>query len=87
MRLLQSRILEVLMKFLQDELQAEFPMIRVITNEAIGISSDAKEAIAFALLGYQTYQQLAGNVPRATGARESVVLGQICPNPFPVHFK
>lgn len=76
-----------LMKFLQDELQAEFPMIRVITNEAIGISSDAKEAIAFALLGYQTYQQLAGNVPRATGARESVVLGQICPNPFPVHFK
>ena len=68
-------------------LQAEIPEISVITNEAIGISSDAKEAIAFALLGYQTYNRCAGNVPRATGANEQVVLGQICPNPFPVSFK
>ena len=72
-----------LMQYLADEL----PGIKIMTNEAIGISSDAKEAIAFSLLGYQTYHRFAGNIPHATGAREAVVLGQICPNPFPVTAK
>ncbi len=68
-----------LIKYLQEEL----PAISVLTNEDIGISSDAKEAIAFALLGYLTKLRQAGNVPRATGAKETLVLGQVCPNPFP----
>lgn len=68
---------------LMSDLQAALPALKVMTNEAIGISSDAKEAIAFAVLGYQTYHRLAGNIPRATGADVEVVLGQICPNPFP----
>ncbi len=64
-------------------LQAELPDQRILTGEDLGFSSDAKEAIAFALLGYLTRKRLAGNVSRATGAREAVILGQICPNPFP----
>ncbi|GGZ92633.1 anhydro-N-acetylmuramic acid kinase [Ignatzschineria ureiclastica] len=64
-------------------LQAELPDQQILTGEDLGLSSDAKEAIAFALLGYLTREKLAGNVPRATGARESLVLGQLCPNPFP----
>ncbi|HIW07167.1 MAG TPA: anhydro-N-acetylmuramic acid kinase [Candidatus Ignatzschineria merdigallinarum] len=69
---------------LLDYLQAELPGILILTNEDLGISSDAKEAMAFALLGYQTKMQQIGNVPRATGAREAVVIGQLCPNPFPI---
>lgn len=64
-------------------LQAELPDQRILTGESLGLLSDAKEAIAFALLGYLTRERLTGNVPRATGAREALVLGQICPNPFP----
>ena len=56
--------------------------IEVITQEDLGYSSDAKEAIAFAILGNQTLAGLPANVPGATGAKEYVVLGQICPNPF-----
>lgn len=65
-------------------LQEELPNISVVTNEEIGISSDAKEAIAFALLGYQTRMRQIGNVPKATGAIEALVIGQLCPNPFPI---
>lgn len=63
-------------------LQAELPDQRILTGKNLGLSSDAKEAIAFALLGYLTRERFAGNVPRATGAREALVLGQLCPNPF-----
>src|SRR5699024_10152959 len=69
---------------LLDYLRAELPGILILTKQDLGISSEAKEAMAFALLGYQTKMQQIGNVPRATGAREAVVIGQLCPNPFPV---
>lgn len=38
---------------------------------------DAKEAIAFAWLGYQTLQGKAGNISSVTGAKEEVALGSI----------
>lgn len=38
---------------------------------------DAKEAVAFALLGYLTLNGQPGNIPRATGARGPRVLGGI----------
>lgn len=69
---------------LMDYLREELPDIYILTNEDLGISSDAKEAMAFALLGYQTQMRQVGNVPRATGAKEAVVIGQLCPNPFPI---
>jgi anhydro-N-acetylmuramic acid kinase len=40
---------------------------------------DAKEAVAFALLGYLTVHGQPGNVPAATGATGSRVLGTVTP--------
>jgi anhydro-N-acetylmuramic acid kinase len=50
----------------------------IIENiEHYGINSDAKEAIAFAYLGYLFLNQEFGNVPSATGAESQAVLGTI----------
>jgi anhydro-N-acetylmuramic acid kinase len=46
-------------------------------SDDFGIPSSAKEAVAFALLAYQTWNQLPGNVPSATGAKRPMVLGKI----------
>ena len=45
-----------------------------------GISADAKEAIAFAILANETLHGQAGNLPSATGASVRKVLGKfVCP--------
>lgn len=53
------------------------PGTEVLTQEDLGLSSDAKEAIAFAILGNETLQGQPSNVPSATGASCPVVLGSI----------
>jgi anhydro-N-acetylmuramic acid kinase len=45
----------------------------------LALSADAKEAVAFALMGYATLHGWPGNVPAATGAVQPVVLGGIIP--------
>ena len=45
----------------------------------LGMASEAKEAIAFAILAYQTMNGHPGNVPSVTGADKQVVLGSITP--------
>jgi anhydro-N-acetylmuramic acid kinase len=52
---------------------------RVETSDAMGIPVDAKEAIAFGVLGYETLRERAANVTAATGARRAVTLGAIAP--------
>jgi anhydro-N-acetylmuramic acid kinase len=52
---------------------------RLLTTEDFGLNSEAKEAVAFAVLAYQTWQHRPGNVPSCTGARRPVVLGKIVP--------
>jgi anhydro-N-acetylmuramic acid kinase len=46
-------------------------------SDDFGVPSQAKEAVAFALLAYQTFNGLPGNVPAATGAKRPAVLGKI----------
>ena len=51
--------------------------VKVATTEAAGMAVEAKEAAAFALLGWLTWHGLPGNLPSATGARRAVVLGKV----------
>jgi anhydro-N-acetylmuramic acid kinase len=50
---------------------------KIMVSDQAGIPSQAKEAVAFALLAWQTWHGLPGNVPSATGAARPVVLGEI----------
>ncbi|MCC3373279.1 anhydro-N-acetylmuramic acid kinase [Cohnella sp. REN36] len=61
------------------ELRAEMePMgVRVETQEQAGHHSDAKEAVAFALLADYAIDRRANNLPAVTGARRPAVLGKI----------
>jgi anhydro-N-acetylmuramic acid kinase len=51
----------------------------VTAHETLGLSSDAKEAMAFAVLAYETIHGRPGNLPACTGARTRAVLGNITP--------
>ncbi len=54
-----------------------FSPINVRTVDDYGLYSDAKEAIAFAILANETIHGNTGNVPSATGAEKPVILGKI----------
>jgi anhydro-N-acetylmuramic acid kinase len=56
-----------------------FHPVPVRLLDDIGWNSKAFEAIAFAVLAYQTFRGLPSNVPAATGAARPVVLGSITP--------
>ena len=66
-------------KTLVKMLQQRLAEARVLISDEFGISCDAKEAISFAILAYATIKGMAGNVPTATGAKESLILGKIIP--------
>ncbi|TET97915.1 MAG: N-acetylmuramic acid 6-phosphate etherase, partial [Dehalococcoidia bacterium] len=46
-----------------------------------GYSSATKEAVAFAILAYETWHSRPGNLPQVTGASRLVVLGHVTPAP------
>jgi anhydro-N-acetylmuramic acid kinase len=50
---------------------------QVTTSEEYGLAIEAKEAVAFAVLAYETWHRRPGNIPSATGASHAVVLGSI----------
>ena len=62
-----------LLRFLQEAL----PECRVQIQEDLGYDSDAKEAVAFALLANEALFGICNNAPAATGARHGVVMGRI----------
>jgi anhydro-N-acetylmuramic acid kinase len=64
-----------LMRMLTEQLEPAD--VRVRSIEETGLDAGAKEAAAFALLGWLTWHGLPGNLPSATGARRPVVLGKV----------
>lgn len=66
-------------KTLLNMLKELFKGCRVLTQEDLGYSSDAKEAVAFAVLANETLNGICSNVKAATGAKERVILGNITP--------
>jgi anhydro-N-acetylmuramic acid kinase len=66
---------DVLMEMLRKNL--ELIGVKVRLMEELGVPAQAKEAIAFALLAWLSWNGLPGNIPSATGANRSVVLGKI----------
>jgi anhydro-N-acetylmuramic acid kinase len=64
-------------RFLMERIAALCQGCTLDSSDAHGISSDAKEAIAFAYLGWRTLVGLPGNLPSVTGARATVMLGSI----------
>jgi anhydro-N-acetylmuramic acid kinase len=61
------------------ELRRRLAPATISTHADHGIPDDAKEAIAFALLGHATLHGRPANLPSATGASRPVVLGKIVP--------
>jgi anhydro-N-acetylmuramic acid kinase len=60
-------------------LQERLPGPALLLHEDFGIHGDAKEALAFAILGNETMLGRPANVPAATGAERPVILGKIVP--------
>jgi anhydro-N-acetylmuramic acid kinase len=58
---------------------AVFAPLPVTTFDALGWDSKAFEAVAFAVLAYQTAIGQWGNIPAVTGAKHPVLLGTIVP--------
>ncbi|MFI5980058.1 anhydro-N-acetylmuramic acid kinase [Streptomyces sp. NPDC051555] len=71
----------VLMRWLEEELGAGAAAGGVLlrTSDGLGLPSEAKEAYAFAVLGWLTAHGLPGTLASCTGARHPSVLGSITP--------
>lgn len=62
---------------IMDALRRYFYPATVLISTDLGIDSDAKEALCFAVLANETIHEQPSNVPSVTGARRGVVLGEI----------
>jgi anhydro-N-acetylmuramic acid kinase len=64
-----------LLRMIADELK---PLrLELRHSDEFGVPAEAKEAIAFAVLAYQTWRRKPGNVPSATGAKRPAILGKV----------
>ena len=64
-------------KFLLSELAKLDGIGKVSVHDNYGVPARFWETFSFAILAFLSYHQIAGNVPSATGASQSVVLGRI----------
>ena len=51
--------------------------LQIHSSDEFGLPSEAKEAVAFALLAFETWNRRPSNVPSATGAKRPAILGKI----------
>ena len=51
--------------------------LQLRSSDEFGIPSEAKEAVAFAVLAFETWNRRPSNVPAATGAKRAAVLGKV----------
>jgi anhydro-N-acetylmuramic acid kinase len=72
---------------LMHRLAEELRGVPLRSTDELGLPSVAKEAYAFAVLGFLTVNGLGGTVPSCTGARHTSVLGSITPGlgAMPLH--
>jgi len=64
-----------LMRMLQSELSAL--RLRLRTSDELGVPAESKEAVAFALLAFQSWHHQPSNILAATGATRPAVLGKV----------
>ncbi|MFJ2034017.1 anhydro-N-acetylmuramic acid kinase [Streptosporangium sp. NPDC087985] len=69
---------------LMDMLRARAGQAHILPSDEFGVPADAKEAIAFSLLGWMTAHGLPATVPGCTGAAGPRVLGTITPGRGPL---
>lgn len=65
-------------KFVIESLRRHFAGVTLSLAEDIGISSDAKEAVCFAVLANELISGIPTNLPSVTGASRQTLLGKIC---------
>lgn len=63
--------------FFMENLRLLLPKTHVEISDNFGISSDFKEAIGFAILGYLNLIKVKGSIPSVTGANSAKVLGKL----------
>jgi anhydro-N-acetylmuramic acid kinase len=63
--------------YLKQRLASLLDPIPVGTTDQMGLSGNAKEAIAFAVLAHWRCHQIPGNLPAVTGASQEMLLGVI----------
>jgi len=66
---------QTLVRMLQEELNG----VSIMMMDELGVNSDAREAVSFAVLAYAAIKGYPNNVASATGAAEPVILGKIIP--------
>jgi anhydro-N-acetylmuramic acid kinase len=69
---------------IMDGLARRLPEVELETFEQLGVASESKEAVVFALIGFLTAHGLAGAVPSCTGAGRAAILGTITPGRGPL---
>lgn len=68
---------------LMSRLQERLGSCKVLTIDELGISTQSKEALAFALIGFLTVHGLPGQLPSCTGASGKRLLGSLTPGEKP----
>ena len=61
---------------LMARIRARLPALEVVLSDVHGIPAQFKEAVKFATLAYANVQQLANNIPAASGASGFTILGK-----------